>query len=120
MDISYDRFMQLVNETPNSQQGQGNCPATKTLNIIQGKWKEHILFFLCKKESCRFGEIHKAHPQISKTMLSSILKQLETDNLVIRQQFNEIPPHTEYSLTESGKALMPIFYEMFKWGMKYL
>ena len=46
---------------------------------------------------------------VPQTMLSSILKQLETDNLVIRQHFNEIPPHTEYSLTESGKALMPIF-----------
>lgn len=53
-------------------------------------------------------------------MLSSVLRKLEADGLVMRQQYNEIPPRTEYSLTESGKALMPIFYEMFKWGLKYL
>ena len=77
-----------------------------------------VLF--CKKGTSRFGEIHKENPQVSKTMLSTMLKQLEADGLVIRQQHNEMPPRTEYSLTESGKDLMPIFYEMYKWGVNYL
>lgn len=53
-------------------------------------------------------------------MLSTMLKQLEADGIVIRQQHNEMPPRTECSLTESGQELMPIFYEMYKWGAKYL
>lgn len=120
MAISYADFLKLIAAIPDEPNETMGCPATQTLNTIQGKWKKHILFFLCKKGSCRFGQIHKAHPQVSKTMLSSTLKQLETDGLVIRQQFNEIPPHTEYSLTEEGKDLMPIFFEMFKWGEKHL
>lgn len=120
MEISYQEFLHLIKRAFDTPQGQSACPVTKTLNVIQGKWREHILFFLCQKECSRFGEISKAHPQISKTMLSTVLKQLEADGLVIRRQYNEIPPRTEYSLTESGKELMPIFYEMFKWGTKYL
>lgn len=119
MEISYDEFLELVCNIPDNPGAEMECPVTQTLNLIQGKWIEHILFYLCKKNSARFGEIHKSHPKMSKTMLSAVLKQLEQDGLVIRQQYNEIPPHTEYSLTEDGKALMPVFYEMFKWGDKH-
>lgn len=120
MEITYENFLKLLSESDYTSGGDGECPVTQTLNLLQGKWVEHILFYLCKKESARFGEIHNAYPNISKTMLSSVLKQLEQEELVIRKQFNEIPPHTEYSLTDAGKALMPIFYEMFKWGSLYL
>ena len=121
MGVSYEKFNQYITEgTDSTNKNDDECPVIKTLNVIQGKWKEHILFFLCRNEHSRFGEINKAFPQISKTMLSTVLKQLEADGLVIRQQYNEIPPRTEYSLTESGKELMPVFYEMFKWGKKYL
>lgn len=120
MDISYEEFMRGISETDDTKQDGEPCPVIKTLNLVQGKWKEHVLFFLCKKGTCRFGEIRKEYPQISVTMLTGVLKQLEADGIVIREQFNEIPPRTEYSLTEAGKALMPIFYEMFKWGKKYL
>lgn len=119
MEISYEDFLDILTNTPDNFSESSKCPVTQTLNLIQGKWVEHILFYLCKKRSARFGEIHKAYPNISKTMLSSVLKQLEQEGLVIRRQFNEIPPHTEYSLTDDGKALMPIFYEVFKWGTKH-
>ena len=52
-------------------------------------------------------------------MLSSTLKELETDGLLTRTQFNEVPPHTEYSLTEAGRGLMRVFYELYKWQLKY-
>jgi DNA-binding HxlR family transcriptional regulator len=118
MEYTYAEFIEMLKKSPETP--EDNDLMTRTLDIIQGKWVQHILFQLCKKGSCRFGEIQKALPQISKSMLSSVLKQLESNGLVTRKQYNEIPPHTEYSLTEAGKDLMPVFYEVFKWGTKYV
>lgn len=59
-------------------------------------------------------------PQITNTMLNSTLRDLEKYGIVHREQFNEIPPHVEYSLTEKGKAMIPIFCELAKWGENYL
>lgn len=53
-------------------------------------------------------------------MLASSLRELEKDGLVSRMQFNEIPPRVEYSLTEKGQALLPVFYEMTKWVFQYI
>ena len=53
-------------------------------------------------------------------MLASSLRELEKDGLVSRMQFNEIPPHVEYSLTEKGKGLLPVFYAMTEWGFQYI
>ena len=53
-------------------------------------------------------------------MLTSTLRDLEELGIIHRQQFNEIPPHVEYSLTDKGKALLPVFVEIFKWGEAYL
>lgn len=68
----------------------------------------------------RFGELKKAVPDISNTVLTSTLKALENQGLVLRQQFNEVPPHVEYSLTESAKALDKVFQTMREWGNRYL
>ncbi len=119
MDFTYDEFIKIITHAPDSPENIKQCPVNKALDVLQGKWKEQIMFFLCKKGTCRFGELHHAYPQISKTMLSSALKQLESDGLIIRRQFDEMPVRTEYSLTESGKAFMPVFYALFNWGMKY-
>ena len=53
-------------------------------------------------------------------MLICALRDLEALGIVHREQFNEIPPHVEYSLTEKGKALLPVFTELAKWGEKYI
>ncbi len=97
-----------------------NCPMRKTLELISGKWRTHIIYELCKRPTCRFGELKKALPRITSTMLSATLKDLEEYGIVHREQFNEIPPHVEYSLTEKGKALLPAFTELAKWGENYL
>ena len=68
----------------------------------------------------RFGELKKAVLDISNTVLTSTLKALENQGLVLRQQFNEVPPHVEYSLTESAKALDKVFQTMREWGNRYL
>ena len=73
-----------------------------------------------RHESMRFGELKKAVLDISNTVLTSTLKALENQGLVLRQQFNEVPPHVEYSLTESAKALDKVFQTMREWGNRYL
>lgn len=93
-----------------------NCPMRRTLEILSGKWRTHIIYELCKKPSCRFGELKKAVPKITNTMLSGTLRDLEELGIVHREQFNEIPPHVEYSLTQKGKELLPVFTELAKWG----
>ena len=68
----------------------------------------------------RFGELKKAYPRITNTMLTNTLRDLESLGIIRREQFNEIPPHVEYSLTEKGKALLPVFFEISKWGEENL
>lgn len=97
-----------------------NCPMRRTLEILSGKWRTHIIYELCKKNTCRFGELKKAVPQITNTMLTNTLRDLVDLGIVHREQFNEIPPHVEYSLTEKGKALLPVFTELAKWGENHL
>ena len=72
------------------------------------------------QDPIRFGELKKNINGITNTMLASSLRELEKDGLVSRMQFNEIPPRVEYSLTEKGQALLPVFYEMTKWGFQYI
>lgn len=96
------------------------CPVKKTLDLFQGKWTLRIIYELSKKDSLRFGALKCAIPGISNTVLAATLKALEQEGLVSRTQFNEIPPHVEYSLTESSKALNSVFRAMSEWGSKYL
>ena len=97
-----------------------NCPIYKTMEIFQGKWNAWILFELGRNETIRFGELQKAIPGISKPVLSAALKDLEDKGLVKREQFNEIPPHVEYSATENAKDLKDILAAMWKWGEEHL
>lgn len=103
-----------------SEEVSSRCPMRRTLEMLSGKWRTHIIYELCKHPSCRFGELKKAMPRITNTMLTNTLRDLEELGIVHREQFNEIPPHVEYSLTEKGKALLPVFTELAKWGEEYL
>lgn len=96
------------------------CPVRRTLELLSGKWRTHVIYELCKKPSCRFSELKKAVRPITNTMLTATLRDLEALGIVAREQFNEVPPHVEYSLTEKGKALLPVFFELWKWGERYL
>ena len=117
-ELSYEEYRKKVKEGILTD--AGNCPVTPLLLMLQGKWKFQIIYELCIKDPIRFGELKKASDGITNTMLTTSLRELEKDGLVSRIQFNEIPPHVEYSLTEKGKALLPIFYEITKWGFKYI
>lgn len=92
----------------------------EAFEILQTKWYGLIIFQLCQKSPSRFGELKRALPDISNVVLTSALRKLEEKKLLTRVQFNEIPPHVEYSLTELGRAMLPIFYEMIIWEEKYM
>ena len=94
----------------------GNCPVTPLLLMLQGKWKTQILYELCIHDTVRFGVLKKELPGITNTMLTNALRELEADGFVHREQFNEIPPHVVYSFTERGRDLLPVFYEIMRWG----
>lgn len=117
-DMTYDEYRHEVKEGILTE--AGNCPATPLLLMLQGKWKFQILYELFIQDPIRFGELKKNINGITNTMLASSLRELEKDGLVSRMQFNEIPPRVEYSLTEKGQALLPVFYEMTKWGFQYI
>lgn len=91
------------------------CPITATLQYIGGRWKTIILYYLSSGKK-RFGAIAARIPTISRKVLSQQLKELEKDGLIKRKQYKEIPPRVEYSLTELGKSLSPVFKEMSIWG----
>lgn len=96
-----------------------NCPVAKTLELLSGKWTSRIIFELQKSEKIRFGQLKRNLEEITNTMLSSTLKTLEDAGLVKRQQFDEMPVRVEYSLTQAGREMLPIYYEMAKWGSKH-
>ena len=115
--MTYEEF--LEREKGGIVTAKGNCPITPLLVMLQGKWKNQVLYELCGKEPIRFGELKKNLTGITNTMLTSTLSDLERDRLIKREQFNEIPPHVEYSFTEKGRDLMPVFYAMMNWGFRY-
>lgn len=90
-----------------------------TMSLIQGKYKMFILYALMGYEVVRFNELKKYIGTISYKTLSATLKELETDGLVHREEYPQIPPKVEYSLTERGKSLIPILDQMCDWGDKH-
>ena len=87
-----------------------------TLSLINGKYKMTILYTLMELGVVRFNEMKKYIGEISYKTLSSTLKELEADRLVHREEYPQIPPKVEYSLTERGKSLIPILDAMCEWG----
>ena len=87
-----------------------------TLSLINGKYKMVILYTLMEFGTVRFNEMKGYIKGISFKTLSSNLKELEEDGLVIRQEYPQVPPKVEYSLTEMGKSLIPILDSMCEWG----
>lgn len=103
-----------------TQYDENNCPVTKVLDLLNGKWTTRVIYELERHQSIRFGELKKTMPSITNAMLSSTLKMLETQGIVLRKQYNEVPLRVEYSLSEAGRAMLNIYYEMAVWGEKYL
>ena len=87
-----------------------------TMSLIQGKYKMFILYTLMDFGVVRFNEMKRYIRGISFKTLSATLKELEADGLVHREEYPQIPPKVEYSLTERGRSLIPILDQMCDWG----
>ena len=96
-----------------------NCPVEATLEMIGGKYKALILWHLSENK-LRFSELRKAITSATPKMLTQQLRELEAHNLIHREVFPVIPPKVEYSLTETGRSLVPILVAMRDWGAGYL
>ncbi len=92
-----------------------NCPVTRTISIIGGKWKPIILNCIGER-TIRFGKLNQIIPSISNKVLSSELRELEQYGLIHRIEFTEMPPRVEYSLSNAGKSLLPLLHELANWG----
>ena len=86
------------------------------LSLVDGKWKMHILFWLWKKEVLRYSELKRALGKVTHKMLSTQLKELEQDDLIVRKEYPQVPPKVEYALSKKGKSLMPVLSALCKWG----
>ena len=99
-----------------SDESLSTTGSSYTLSLINGKYKMTILYTLMEFGVVRFNEMKKYIGGISFKTLSSTLKELERDRLVHREEYPQIPPKVEYSLTERGKSLIPILDAMCEWG----
>ncbi len=89
----------------------------RTLSVIAGKYKSEVLYFLMVyKPVLRFNELRRCIPNASVKVLTSALKELEDDGLLIRTEYPQIPPKVEYELSELGKSAIPVIEALVKWG----
>lgn len=95
------------------------CPVAATLDLIGGKYKALILWYLSDGRR-RFSELRKMIASATPKMLTQQLRELEAQHLIHREVFPVVPPKVEYSLTETGRSLMPILTAMRDWGAEYL
>lgn len=92
-----------------------NIPVEASLDVIGGKWKVVILCHLMKGKK-RTSELKRLMPEITQKMLTQQLKELQEDNIVNREVFNQVPPKVEYSLTEYGWSLKEVLDLLCCWG----
>ena len=93
-----------------------DCPVKYALTVLSGKWKLYIIYVLSQEKTIRFNELQRKVGDISAIMLSKNLQEHEKDGIVMRKQFEEIPPHVEYSLSKLGQNLTPALESLGKWG----
>lgn len=95
-----------------------DTPFGYTLSLISGKYKMIIMYWMWEYEEIRYNQLKRCIQTISDRTLSQTLKEMEANGLIFRKEYSQIPPKVEYSLTERGKSLIPIFDFMCLWGCK--
>jgi len=98
---------------------RANCPVERTLDVIGGRWKVLILRELFQGVK-RFNELQRAVNGITQKMLTQQLREMESDGIVHREIYLQVPPKVEYSLTPLGESLKPIIDTMHEWGIKHI
>jgi DNA-binding HxlR family transcriptional regulator len=93
-----------------------DCPLTYAMNMIGGKWRLQILWAIRQNDTLRYNELKRSVEGITNMMLSQSLKELESNGLIVRKQYLEMPPRVEYSLTAEGKELVDHLKALARWG----
>jgi|GEM_PF-798971 DNA-binding HxlR family transcriptional regulator len=122
------KFVQLKKAKPPTGFLSGECAKNgklehaviieNVLKMIGGKWKGLIVFHLSQSDVVRFGELKRKIPGVTQRILTNQLREMETDGLINRKVYPEVPPKVEYSLSDVGSELKAVYIEMKKWGEK--
>jgi DNA-binding HxlR family transcriptional regulator len=94
------------------------CPMTRAMVSLGSKWKPIIIHTIHTRK-IRFGQLDAIIPLITRKVLTQQLNELEEDGILLREEFIELPPRVEYSLTEKGLALLPILKSVCEWNVFY-
>ncbi|MDR2414709.1 MAG: helix-turn-helix transcriptional regulator [Odoribacteraceae bacterium] len=97
---------------------EGNCPIRDILSRLGDKWSLLVLVTLSANGTMRFSDIQRSIGDISQRMLTVTLRSLETDGLVIRTIYPEVPPRVEYHLSRSGHTLLPYLDNLVNWAVE--
>ncbi|MBB5984958.1 winged helix-turn-helix transcriptional regulator [Sphingobium lignivorans] len=96
-----------------------SCGLDATLKVVAGKWKPLIIYFLLEGPN-RYGELKRAVRGVSDKVLIQQLKELESDGIVIRTDYREVPPRVDYSLTALGHSLAQALVPLSNWGAEHM
>ena len=97
-----------------------DCPLRLTMSLIESKWKSCILDELRDGTPKRPSDIHKLLPESAPRVLDIQLKEMVADGLVEKKIFPQLPPRSEYKITELGMSLLPIIDSMLDWGKAHM
>lgn len=95
----------------------GSCPAGVTIAVISGRWKVPLIYHLFDGTK-RFSELKSLLAPVAAKCLTDALRELESDGIVTRKLYAEIPPRVEYSLTRDGRSLKAVIDSMCAWGAR--
>lgn len=92
------------------------CPIRNVVDRFGDKWSLLVLLVIDRAGIVRFNELGRMIPDISTRVLSGTLKTLEADGLICRKVYAQVPPKVEYSLTDTGKSLIPLIIQLTEWA----
>ena len=92
------------------------CKAAPMLEWLGNKWALVVLVKISENGPVRFNDLYRNIPSVSEKVLSQVLRQLAADGIIRRELFPDVPPRTEYSVTEFGKTLLPHVEALLNWG----
>ncbi|WP_118972939.1 winged helix-turn-helix transcriptional regulator [Taibaiella koreensis] len=103
--------------TKSDQFRLNECAMHRCMAVLGTKWKPIIIWML-RDRTARFGQLAAVIGLISRKVLTTSLKELEEDGIIIREEYKELPPRVEYRLSERGKALLPIMQQLYEWTLE--
>jgi DNA-binding HxlR family transcriptional regulator len=109
----------IAPETKSRGPGRTGCPLTTALNAIGGKWSMICLYWL-NSGTQRFSELQKRMPDVSHKVLTETLRALEQEGLIIRTEYDQVPPRVEYAISPYGESVRPLLEAVRVWGRAHL